>query len=909
MADEIRNAFAVAFSDGPTNSPTPVDKAAARQAGATTQQQFDGIGTSIGAVNDRVDGVSNRFDGYDASLTSLQNQISAIDTGSADGIIVEATLANLNARAASLGLTTADAGRGGRVYQDGTAANNGDYRWTGSAWALLGLDRIGKVEAATGAPLADFNGSLIYDYDGVYGAARTMYVPRSVYARIGGTVLNGSYGVASEAFPDSVALTLPGTDLGTIYLDLDDTTSPVKLAYFPNTPPTTKPNKVIVVAEVRLGWVKSPHPVRMLSDKASSRVDVRWPIVAEKDAILIPKVYHYRSDLGFVNYEPTDGSSYWELTRSYSSTALQRVVFDLKAAQAGSNPVSVRTATTAPVVATGNFLVELASLLQGEITTDYPVVGLTQGGSVRNQYRFGRSVEKAQMINGASIADVTEASLINLGFTKGISGASAFFLIPLDEPAPADGFFFARVYVQTNVADKFGQPYINFTTPLGTDLGVKNLFMEKKLSSYAAIYSWFGRYTTAGNQKPEMVYVGVMGSSSTPAIAPIVTGAQVYLGHEDAGWIARDDYPSADDAAILYGSSMFTMTGARSSIFADSIFPDRTSREKWKVAVVSDVPGMPYIRDGDGAIEVETNRLGSAVELNAISSDDPNVRFVRSISVEKAPASKTGSPKVLIIGDSNANRAYVSMTRDNLVALGMTPQMLGTLVNGGAQGEGREGWRWEDITYLNTRFAAVAAGAEATYNSYSSDGNASGATARRDYNPFVRNSVGGDPAGSVFNGKIFDLQFYINRFSLAAPDFVAFILGTNDAASLTDSAVITSINSGLTAIANVRMRYPNAQIGIGIPSSPRGTIEDSKWTRRFVPMIRAVLAYAAASGDTKLSVLPLWAHMSPHVGWPLTTTADANGVIRSIVTDRLHPTDINRKIAASVISNWIACRS
>jgi hypothetical protein len=526
---------------------------------------------------------------------------------------------------------------------------------------------------------------------------------------------------------------------------------------------------------------------------------------------------------------------------------------------------------------------------------------------VRNQYKFGKDVERAQVFSGATVADVTDAALIARGFTKGVAGSSAYFLVPFAEPFPADGFFFVRVYVQTNIADKFGQPIINFTTPLGTDLGSKNLFMEKKLSPNAAIFSWFGRYTATGGQKPEMAYVGVAGSSASPAISPTVTGAQVYVGTEDACWIARDDYPEADDMGILYGPHLFTVAGSPSTIFADAIVPDRSSLSDWRLGVASDTGSRPYFREGTGAIEIDADRLGATATISGLSGDDVNTRFVRNVAVEKAPASVAASPKVLIIGDSNSNRAYVSMIRANLAAMGMTPQMIGTLTNNGQLGEGREGWRWEDIVYRNTRFPAISAGSEGTYLSYSSDGSASGASARQNYNPFVRNSVGGDPAESIFNGKIFDIQSYITRFSLSAPDFVGFVLGTNDAA-LNDADVPLSIAAGLTAVANVRLRYPNAQIGVGIPGTPRGTIEDSRWRRRYVPMIRAVLAYAAAAGDAKISILPLWAHMSTQNGWPVGSGADASGLVRSAVTDRLHPTDLNRKMAAAVVSNWIACR-
>ncbi|PJI56001.1 hypothetical protein CTI14_00255 [Methylobacterium radiotolerans] len=134
----------------------------------------------------------------------------------------------------------------------------------------------------------------------------------------------------------------------------------------------------------------------------------------------------------------------------------------------------------------------------------------------------------------------------------------------------------------------------------------------------------------------------------------------------------------------------------------------------------------------------------------------------------------TGSPKILLIGDSLTNRRIGAFLNAKLMAMGLTPTFLGTMpsagltdtdwgnATGGPLGEGREGWQFADFIYQNTRFDPIGQAGQTTVAQYSAmtKGGMNGK------NPFVIPSGAG---ANVYNGYKFDFPTYLSRFGIARP--------------------------------------------------------------------------------------------------------------------------------------------
>lgn len=885
MGTEIIAAFNSVYSDGPASNPDEPSKSLIKSV----------IGPTI----------QNSIDSAKAEIEELDDRVAQVESSQGADAIAAATKTALDSLAVTLGLGAGDQGKIGRVYQDATAANNGDYTWTGSAWTYVGLDRLGKVEAAVSAPISSFDGDLIYDENGVLGIAKTLYVPRALYARVGTAVLQGSYGTASVAIPTHVALTATNNSLATVYIDLDDTTSPVKVANFTDLPTTAKPNKIIIVAEIRTGRVKSPHPVLKIDENIRDRIMLRFPLVVDGDKLLVPAFYHYRRSSNFTLYAPADGSLYWEFDLSTVPNSETRYYFDRLAAEAGSVPVKAVSALSFPTFPESELMVLIASSLNRVVKTDHPIAGNAAGGTLPNLFERGNDPDRAVLFAGdTTVADITNPDLIAFDITRGVTGTEAYYGAKLPDDVPADGFFFARLYIEASVANNFQSPRLFFLDENGTAIVTSTLILEKKISTTAAIYGLMGRYSFS--QRPVSFNVGTAQASAFVKVA----GAQVYLGREFYGWIARGEYPLARDGDILYGPRHFAVAGREIPFFLDGLIAEREDRECFRLVVSKDAASaatLPYVASGGDMLSLDYSKATGAVSISVEGeSSNRSRRYQRSVTVQRTTAPVAGAVNVLALGDSITNRSFLDKVSAKLAAIGVTPTFLGTINNSGVNGEGRESWEWSDYIYSKTQFAPVAPGAEAAYLARSTDGNTQLATDRWNFNPFIKAAAAGP---GVYNGYTFDLDFYLDRFSFADPDFVLINLGTNDIRDEEAEAALLQIQQGLEVIIpNIRASRPAARIGIGLPTVPRANISDAKWRFEQVPAIRLILSYVAGLADANIDILPYWAHMSTNVGWSTTAVSSEAGQTLAKISDEFHPQEINRHYMAEVAAQWIACK-
>jgi hypothetical protein len=305
--------------------------------------------------------------------------------------------------------------------------------------------------------------------------------------------------------------------------------------------------------------------------------------------------------------------------------------------------------------------------------------------------------------------------------------------------------------------------------------------------------------------------------------------------------------------------------------------------------------------------------------------DDGQAVFRRPITFYSSPASKTGSPKILVIGDSLTQQGTVTALKNKLTAAGMTPNFLGTLKDdGGTPCEGRPSWEFSDFTrkhlfidYNNP----LSGGNTPTYPIDSSGGDGTVTTVanylalgdsanygpRWKYNPFIRPSQQGDNASFIKNGYVFDMRFYLNRFSIPDPDIVMIALGTNDQASNSQSVAQANCVEGLSILySQIRAALPNAKIGIIVNGYP----EQSRWIANTVPWAKHVISTYCSREAENIFVLPVYMVMDTKFIYGITpSSTDAIGIQSGVIADWVHFDAVGRGQWADMTFGFVMNRA
>lgn len=863
---------------------------------AVKEQLEQSINSGFEQLHDQTAVVSSDVAPLQSGLSSLESRFSAFEGAGTDTIRGYTTLAQLEAE-------VQPARTIGRVYDDPDPENNGDYISNGASWVFVGADRIGKVEAATGAPLASFRLPLIHDPWGVKsGGNHTLYVPRHGYVRRGSNILNGAYGADSTMFPGYVGLTVTNTGAATVYVDLLDETNPYKITNWPDLPPAERPDTIVIVAEIYQLRIKTSHAIVKLEDADKEFISFRWPIVVDGDVVRFGAFYHYSPQTLFTFYQPTAPVAYWELPMNSQQSSQWRYYFDRAAALNGETPIKVAdSGVTRPLAMESKAgLIEIGTAINRNFQTVHPAIGAVPGAGVPNMLPLGNDPDRAPRYDPVltTAENITDASLIAMEMTRGFGGLRPMPRIKLPAETPSKGWIFIRVCVQVAADNDFANPSIYLQAADGRNLAVLTPLMEKMLSARAAVYTRIVDYDL--DEAPAMLTVGYVSSGR------ITAGHQYYIG-ATRGAIASGDFAGAGIDDILFPPTMFTVTGRELPIWRDGIVPDRTS--EGRVAIYSSAPvagtDAPYVQQiVDHAV---VGGLANFTLGIAGIRGRPSFRATRSVSVIRRELPLSGAVSVLAIGDSNTNRELPARIRTKLIAFGLTPTMLGTMANeGGQPGEGRGSWEFADFVGMDSEFPAVPIGGEAAYLAKSSaNADPSG---RWGANPFLRPATGSDPAGNVFGGLVFDFPAYLSRFSVPVPGFVTLNLGTNDINLRTPTAALDQITTALAImVPSILAASPTIRVGVGIPTLPRSELGDGKWTSHMVAAISAILA--ECDKHTRADAVPVWAQMSPDFGWPVSARQTRAGRVAGAVGDELHPIELGRSLFAEANAQWIACRS
>lgn len=547
-----------------------------------------------------------------------------------------------------------------------------------------------------------------------------------------------------------------------------------------------------------------------------------------------------------------------------------------------------------------------------------------------NMFPYGLDPTGVSRLNGAtSIVDITDSNLTALGFTKGVGGNNGTPFYGMDAPYKQGSYkAFGRVFVQSDQDDSFGslRMYVFYTD--GTSQAIM-LNQEKRLSARAA--SYYGKLTVTSTKTVSYFWIGILNGATGRDMR--LCGAQMYVGPLQCDAIDLSDYPAPLQDPLIalaaavgqFGdvtpdfsvpSKLWLATGRKLPFYPQNALSTRTEADSIMAhlsSIKASAASLPYLRTGRQMIEIDPDRIGSTIDFTVRRiQGSASTRYLATMAASIA-TSVAGSPKILMIGDSLFNRKIVAYLNAKLNALGLTPSFVGTINAVGATAaeganadttgplaEAREGREFADFVYDNTDdLSPIAVGDEAAYLAMSKAGKAA-------KNPFIRAAVDSDPADRVFNGYIFDMAFYLARFSLATPDFVIIGLGTNDISQQTSTEALRQVQIGLdTMVKQTRAALPNAKIGLVQHMIGRSTT-DTRWAMHH-KIIREHIKFVATLADPKVALLPCYLHQSMDAGWSLTlgSTDSYTGLQTNTISDIIHVGDLNRQIAAEVISNWV----
>jgi lysophospholipase L1-like esterase len=361
------------------------------------------------------------------------------------------------------------------------------------------------------------------------------------------------------------------------------------------------------------------------------------------------------------------------------------------------------------------------------------------------------------------------------------------------------------------------------------------------------------------------------------------------------------------DPLLLIPSSYHLVQGRPLTLYKHGLSETR-ERNPYEIEFVGANAGgdQAFIEYVQRQINLDGARLSGNGAVYGRIGDDEDTIFKRPLTFYSSPAAKTGSPKILTIGDSLTYRGTLSRMAAKLTAAGVTPTYIGTVQDvGGVLGEGRPSWEFSDYTrrhlVVNSdgtapSYPVDAAGGDGIVTTVAqylalSESLGTSYAARWQYNPFIRPSVGGDPADFSKNGYIFDMRFYLDRFSLADPDIVLVALGTNDTASNpghsgdATGTPLVNITEGLNIMyTQIRAALPDAHVGIVLNGFPGRAL----WGK-FLPALKYILQTYGGREAENIWLLPVYSAQDTKTLYGITVSAtDDLGTQKGALLDWVH---------------------
>ncbi|MGL4968447.1 MAG: SGNH/GDSL hydrolase family protein [Inquilinus sp.] len=535
------------------------------------------------------------------------------------------------------------------------------------------------------------------------------------------------------------------------------------------------------------------------------------------------------------------------------------------------------------------------------------------------------------------MVDATDATLIAAGFTRVIRSIDSALAWPyVGDKIPdsrAGKLFFARIWLEATVDNTYGAPTIRFLKANGTTAQSIPLTLEKTISNRAAIYSvastvpdWQPNNADAGEYTYVLLGTGLSGGMPEVRVA----GVQYAVG-QGAQWIERNDFPTiaangirlsnleaqatvTDPVpSILYGEDLWLILGRRQSLHIDNLYEKRTERKGVLTTLfapnpnLNDLAAKPYEQTKEaGSFVIDPAELGASVNLWTHRYSDAAGgaglgRSYRSaaITVHKAAASGFGAVRVMGIGDSIMSGTLSLYVQAILAARGNSVTMSGTC----DLNEGRAGSTITDHIRARTGYL--------TPVTSFADYLAATVAEKRLMDPWTRASTGGDPAGSIYNGRIFDFSYYLTGTGITPPTHVWICLGTNDIGSYTPTEAADWIEKGITImVGSILAATPGVKIALALPTLPRTAAGDTRWNDAYGLAIRKILKYKRTLANAQVKVLPIWAHVNQVTSFAsseVVVASDADTGMQTLDNgDLLHPSQAGVHQYAEVVAAWVA---
>lgn len=169
----------------------------------------------------------------------------------------------------------------------------------------------------------------------------------------------------------------------------------------------------------------------------------------------------------------------------------------------------------------------------------------------------------------------------------------------------------------------------------------------------------------------------------------------------DVDWSNWGTYASGASITLLASSSYDLIQGRPLKLLGDGMTLERGHSE-WGITAIGQNGTRagrectPMLRldgaDFSGAGQIFAERRGT---------DETGGFRRRNVTFYSSAPAKTGSPRILFIGDSLTDYGMATATRDKLVAAGVSPVFVGTLASQGGSGvlaEGRPNWMATNYT-------------------------------------------------------------------------------------------------------------------------------------------------------------------------------------------------------------------
>ena len=588
-----------------------------------------------------------------------------------------------------------------------------------------------------------------------------------------------------------------------------------------------------------------------------------------------------------------------------------------------------------------NDAIVLATTRAGRLldARDYTVVGDVPGGASANEFRYGKNVDRAPFIfpgpgfaddypSRAVPADIPDADLIAMGFTRGIKGAPNSPTTYGDyraEPLKAGDFIAARFKLYAETAGTFGNPVVYIYT---SETAVVSLIptMFRQINSKVREYVYTGRLEVDGVGK------WAVGSNNAANASRVwVTGAQFYCESEPAFWIGSNDFPEPVLAEPLLPAEVFLVSSQALPLFAGNGMENRTTPAHVD-ASASPIPSIPeaslgFVRSARASDAIWLDPLaidGSDLLLTVTPDAAPHEKIARTIParVLTVPLSTPRTVKLMNIGDSQSASLMPRYIKTILAAWNIDATFYGTLdtvigdLSGETReyGEGRGGWG------LANYFGASVGGGGNPVQAVLGSGSITAYTGgsyntRQTTNPFLNNGTSGSAApvisgslpllgGGTASGFRLDMVNYRTRFSLPTDiDLILLNLGQNDIYQFggTDGLAKNVLYYPLL-IAELRRAWPDAQILCWGESPALLNASEIMWKQRR-PALAAQLAAVrtlVAAGDDRLHYCGAWMHHTVRSGFPL-ATGTIDPLTKATITtfaDQVHASTNDAEFAA-----------